>query len=314
MAEWFRRKSEKIKTLDKKEIAEGMWLKCPQCREVVYRTMLEENHYICINCTHHFRISSDDYIQLLLDDEEYEEIAQNVQPADPLNFKATKNYVDQIKVAQDQTGNKDAVKNVSFITCKDSLGQANAFRKGVQMITNWKDGDEDFGSVKNWTNKDVLVIDSLTLMGEAALRGALVFNNKKPTEQPSQPEWGTAARDVQHIIQYITGSEVPCNVVVTTHMQYMEGDLGVSKAYPTSVGSKLSTKIGRYFNCVCRIDTRSSSKGTERTLRTVSDHKMDLKVTAPSRVEANTECDLAKLFDAIQKNAQSKLNKDTGGK
>jgi|TARA_R110000765_G_scaffold6627_5_gene20339 hypothetical protein len=41
---------------------------------------------------------------------------------------------------------------------------------------------------------------------------------------------------------------------------------------------------------------------------------MDLKVTAPSRVEANTECDLAKLFDAIQKNAQSKLNKDTGGK
>ncbi len=210
--------------------------------------------------------------------------------------------------------NKDAVKNVSFVTCKDSLGQATAFRKGVQMITNWKDGDEDFGSVKNWTNKDVLVIDSLTLMGEAALRGALVFNNKKPTDQPSQPEWGTAARDVQHIIQYITGSEVPCNVVVTTHMQYMEGDLGVSKAYPTSVGSKLSTKIGRYFNCVCRIDTRSSSKGTERTLRTVSDHKMDLKVTAPSRVEANTECDLAKLFDSIQKNAQSKLNKDTGGK
>jgi len=112
MAEWFRRKSEKIKTLDKKEIAEGMWLKCPQCQEVVYRKMLEENHYICINCTHHFRISSDDYIQLLLDDEEYEEIAQNVQPADPLNFKATKNYVDQIKVAQDQTGNKDAVKTL----------------------------------------------------------------------------------------------------------------------------------------------------------------------------------------------------------
>ena len=97
--------------------------------------------------------------------------------------------------------NKDAVSNVSFITLKDGLGQANAFRKGVQMITNWKDGDEDFGTVKNWTNKDVLVIDSLTLMGEAALRGALVFNNKKPTDQPSQPEWGTAARDVQHIIQ-----------------------------------------------------------------------------------------------------------------
>ena len=112
MAEWFRRKSEKIKTLDKKEIAEGMWLKCPQCREVVYRKMLEENHYICINCTHHFRITSDDYIQLLLDDGEYEEIAENIQSVDPLNFQATKNYVDQIKADQEKTGNKDAVKTL----------------------------------------------------------------------------------------------------------------------------------------------------------------------------------------------------------
>jgi len=157
-------------------------------------------------------------------------------------------------------------------------------------------------------------------MGEAALRGALVFNNKKPTEQASQPEWGTAARDVQNIVQYITGSEVPCNVVVTTHMQYMGGETGVSKAYPTSVGSKLSTKLGRYFNCVCRIDTRTTSKGTERTLRTVSDHRMDLKVTAPSLLEPNVALDLAKLFEAIQKNARKKLSEDnvinlnTGGK
>ena len=112
MAEWFRRKSEKIKTLDKKEIAEGMWLKCQQCREVVYRKMLEENHYTCTSCTHHFRINSDDYIQLLIDDGKYEEIAGNVQSIDPLNFQATKNYVDQIKAAQEKTGNKDAVKTL----------------------------------------------------------------------------------------------------------------------------------------------------------------------------------------------------------
>ena len=112
MAEWFRRKSEKIKTSDKREIAEGMWLKCPQCQEVVYRKMLEENHFICTNCTHHFRITSDNYIQLLMDDGKYEEIAENVQSVDPLNFKATKNYADQIRAAQEKTGNKDAVKTL----------------------------------------------------------------------------------------------------------------------------------------------------------------------------------------------------------
>ena len=203
--------------------------------------------------------------------------------------------------------NKDAIDNVSFVTLTDSLGQATAFRKGAQLLSNWKDGDEDLGPVKEWGEDTVLVIDSLTLMGEAALRSALVFNNKKTTEQASQPEWGAAARDVQNIIQYITGGEVKCNVVVTSHMQYMEGDMGTSKAYPTSVGSKLSTKIGRYFNCVCRIDTRSSSKGTERTLRTTSDHRMDLKVTAPNLIEPSAELDLNKLFEAIQNNAKTKL-------
>ena len=112
MVEWFRRKSENIKTMDKKEIAEGMWLKCPQCREVVYRKMLENNHYMCTSCTHHFRITSDDYIQLLIDDGNYEEIAGNIQSDDPLNFQAEKKYTDQIKAAQEKTGNKDAVKTL----------------------------------------------------------------------------------------------------------------------------------------------------------------------------------------------------------
>ena len=66
MVEWFRRQSEKIKTLDKKDTAEGLWIKCPQCREVVYRKMLEENCYMCTICAHHFRITSGDYIKLLI--------------------------------------------------------------------------------------------------------------------------------------------------------------------------------------------------------------------------------------------------------
>jgi len=109
MAEWFRRQSAKIKTTDRREIAEGMWLKCPQCNEVLYRTMLEENHFICTNCSYHFRINCNDYIQLLIDNDQYEEIAKDVQSVDPLNFKATKHYIDQLQDAQELTGNKDAV-------------------------------------------------------------------------------------------------------------------------------------------------------------------------------------------------------------
>ncbi len=122
MAEWFRRQSAKIKTTDKLEIAEGMWLKCPQCKEVLYRTMLEESHYICTNCTHHFRINSDDYIQLLVDNGKYKDIAKDVQSVDPLNFQATKKYTDQIQDAQSKTGSMDAVKTL--------MGKVN----GIQIV------------------------------------------------------------------------------------------------------------------------------------------------------------------------------------
>ena len=112
MTEWFRRKSEKIKTLDKREIAEGMWLKCPQCQEVIYRKMLEDNYFVCTSCSHHFRINSDNYIHLLIDQNKYEEIGEMISSVDPLNFEATKKYSEQLKKAQESTGSQDAVKSI----------------------------------------------------------------------------------------------------------------------------------------------------------------------------------------------------------
>ena len=112
MTEWFRRKSEKIKTLDKREIAEGMWLKCPGCSEVVYRKALLDQNYVCTGCSHHFRITSTDYINLLVDDIEFEEFCTQVVSVDPLEFVGTKKYVDQLVAAKEKTGSKDAVKTL----------------------------------------------------------------------------------------------------------------------------------------------------------------------------------------------------------
>jgi len=112
MTEWFRRKSEKIITFDKREIAEGMWLKCPGCSEVVYRKALQEQNYVCIGCSHHFRITSNDYINLLVDDTEFEEFCTNIVSVDPLEFVGTKKYSDQLIAAKEKTGSKDAVKTI----------------------------------------------------------------------------------------------------------------------------------------------------------------------------------------------------------
>ena len=112
MAEWFRRSAEKIITHDKREIAEGTWLKCPKCRTVLYHKQLEQNNHVCTNCSHHFRMKSDYYIQLLFGENPIEEIAGNISSKDPLEFNASKSYKDQISQSKSKTGLTEAVKAV----------------------------------------------------------------------------------------------------------------------------------------------------------------------------------------------------------
>ena len=113
MAEWFRRKSEKIKTINRREITDGTWLKCPKCHEYVYKKMLEKNKFMCNSCNHHFMISCEEYINILFNDSDiYEEIYQNIKSNDPLEFSAKKNYKDQIVEAQTKTGNNEAIVTV----------------------------------------------------------------------------------------------------------------------------------------------------------------------------------------------------------
>ena len=96
MAEWFRRSAEKIITYDKREIAEGTWIKCPKCRTVLYHKQLEQNNHVCISCSHHFRMKSGYYIKLLFGDSNIEEIGGNISSKDPLDFNASKSYKEQI--------------------------------------------------------------------------------------------------------------------------------------------------------------------------------------------------------------------------
>ena len=112
MVEWFRRSDVKIKTTEKKNIAEGLWIKCPQCNEVIYNKELEKNQYVCIACNHHFRMNSNKYLKLLIDNNEFEEYFTNITSNDPLKFESTKKYIDQIKDTTKKTGLNEAVRVV----------------------------------------------------------------------------------------------------------------------------------------------------------------------------------------------------------
>lgn len=93
----------------RKGIPEGLWVKCPSCEAVLYRTDVEANLHVCPKCDHHMRIRSRERLDALLDAEGRYEIGQEIVPVDALKFKDSKKYPDRLKAAMDDTGETDAM-------------------------------------------------------------------------------------------------------------------------------------------------------------------------------------------------------------
>jgi acetyl-CoA carboxylase carboxyl transferase subunit beta len=107
--EWFRKVKDGLISQRKKELPDGIWVKCDACGEIIYRKELEKHLWVCSKCDHHFRIRSKDYINLILDNGELEEYDSGLQSTDPLEFKDSKRYPDRTHSSQKKTALKDAV-------------------------------------------------------------------------------------------------------------------------------------------------------------------------------------------------------------
>jgi acetyl-CoA carboxylase carboxyl transferase subunit beta len=93
----------------RRSVPEGLWLKCPACEAVLYRTDLESNLHVCPKCDHHMRVRARERLDALLDPEGRYEIGQEVLPVDTLKFKDSKKYSDRLKDAIETTGETDAM-------------------------------------------------------------------------------------------------------------------------------------------------------------------------------------------------------------
>jgi acetyl-CoA carboxylase carboxyl transferase subunit beta len=93
----------------KTPVPEGLWIKCPACEVVLYRTDLEKNLEVCPKCSHHSRVSARTRVDQLLDPEGRFEIGSEVVPVDTLKFKDTKKYPDRLAAALEETGETDAL-------------------------------------------------------------------------------------------------------------------------------------------------------------------------------------------------------------
>lgn len=107
---WFKRDKEGIttSTKEKKETPEGLWHKCPNCKTVFTEKEFIDKLYVCDRCSHHERIGSAEYFNILFDEGKFKELDENLMSGDPLEFTDTKKYTDRVKSTVKNTGLKDA--------------------------------------------------------------------------------------------------------------------------------------------------------------------------------------------------------------
>ncbi len=109
---WFKRirKGINTSTADKKETPEGLWTKCPNCNHICTSSELKENLYICDKCNYHHRIGSDEYFDILFDNQECTVLFDEIKSKDALNFTDLKNYQKRLDEIHSKTDLKDSMR------------------------------------------------------------------------------------------------------------------------------------------------------------------------------------------------------------
>ncbi|MFL2520008.1 MAG: acetyl-CoA carboxylase, carboxyltransferase subunit beta [Alphaproteobacteria bacterium] len=114
----------KLKSLVKRrEVPEKLWNNCVSCGNMIHHKDLNENLRVCMNCEYHFRMSAEDRIKLLFEENKYKEIELDKTTDDPLNFSDKKKYKDRLREYRNKTKRDDA-----FILIQGSI-------KDKQIIT-----------------------------------------------------------------------------------------------------------------------------------------------------------------------------------
>jgi acetyl-CoA carboxylase carboxyl transferase subunit beta len=107
----------------RKDVPEGLWLRCSGCEEMVYKEKVEENLNVCPKCDYHFRVNAATRIRYLADADSFEEILPDLRSHDPLNFKYKgSDYKEKLKADEKKSGATEAIR----------IGRA--FIKGRQIV------------------------------------------------------------------------------------------------------------------------------------------------------------------------------------
>lgn len=164
--------------------------------------------------------------------------------------------------------------SVEFRTLRDKLkssptgtvvdGAATAFIEALKMLDNWKYGNVDLGAPSAWGKECILVLDSLTFMADAAFRFREPLTPRsREGKYDIRAVYKDAQDAVENVLALLTSETFRTNVIVISHVRYVDNPDGTKKGYPTAVGSALSPQIPRYFNSVALAQTTAGKRAIQ---------------------------------------------------
>src|SRR6516164_2826056 len=212
----------------------------------------------------------------------------------------------------------EKIANVEYRTLRDKRkaspsgpiidGSPKAFIEAIRMLDRWRyvdGGNEiDLGVPAEWGPDVILVIDSLTFLSDAASDWREPLTPKgKEGKYDQRAVYKDAQDAIESVLALVTSEAFRTNVIVTSHVKYVDNPDGTKKGYPTAVGSALSPQIPRYFNTVALFQTKAGGK---RTLHTAATAMIDLKNPKPFEMakEYPIETGLADLFKVLREPPQ----------
>ena len=203
-----------------------------------------------------------------------------------------------------------ALENIEFRTLRDKYiatpigpvvdGTATAFVEGLRLLYNWKYEGTDLGDPAKWGKDCILVLDSLTFMSDAA------FNFREPLVPRSKDGkydvravYKDSQDAIESVLAHVTAESFRTNVIVISHVRYVDNPDGTKKGYPTAVGSALSPTIPRYFNSVALAQT---GPGGKRQIQTAATAMIDLANPASFKMLPTMpiETGLATFFETLR--------------
>jgi acetyl-CoA carboxylase carboxyl transferase subunit beta len=95
----------------RKDMPAGLWMRCPGCEHMLYKSAVEKNLNVCPQCNHHFRIETATRIKYLTDEGSFEEALSDLTTQDPLGFKFRGiSYKQRLKADEKKSGAREAMR------------------------------------------------------------------------------------------------------------------------------------------------------------------------------------------------------------